>query len=553
MRFRYISWQWFFVFGIMFISIVALGVIAYGAQQAQNLLEAEVNKHNRTLSFYIPGELNSKISSWLDGTHQKFLSKIENEKNFLKIGEELLQDQSISGFFYIDLDSMHVTLIESNRLRRFKLDGASQKKSQSKMKIVLNEFIKAYFSKSIDEHKETPILSTNLQVLSGHSYQSYHGKNWRNLYVSAITQNNLKVGLIGIILDWNFLRRLLTVLVEKYPNVTTQVEGWGNPMLISYSGLRDVNEIKLNLESLSSIGPFPLSKHIENVKVKVYYPSEWDLLGGPAFNSRYTQYFIERTRNMYKLIIAPLTLLLVGLISLYINLRNSAQKIRIQNDWIQNIAHDIQTPIHAMGSVLDLLQESESSENAQWNKFLRLELSRLHQTSRVFMQLARDDRAARNLHRKSFIISLLFERSIHWAELVHMGKSPKINWNKEQANFKITADFDWLLDAMINLLDNACKYSPGNPEIELYCVENSSDFEINVADQGYGIPENAYIEVFRPFYRAYSSQTEGIHGNGLGLSIVDRITKAHGGSVSIQSNSPKGICVCIRLPKNISE
>ena len=549
MRLRYVSWQWLFVFGIMLISTLALGVIAYGARQAHHLLEAEVNKHNRTLSFYIPGDLNSKISSWLDGTHQKFLSKIDNNKDFLKIGTELIQDQSISGLFYIDLDSKQVTLMESDQIRRFILDETSTDNSQSKIQATLNAFLKAYFTKSIDEHNETPTLSSSIQVLSGHSHQIHHGESWRNLYVSAITQNNLKVGLIGIVLDWRFLRRLLTVLVEKYPKVKTQVIGWGEPMLIGYSGLRDINEIKHDLESMSSIGPFPLSKHIEKVKVKVYYPNEWDLLGGPAFNSRYTQYFIERTKDMYELIVAPLTLLLAGLMILYLNLRNSAQKIRIQNDWIQNIAHDIQTPIHAMGSVLDLLQESESKENLHWNKFLRLELSRLHQTSRVFMQLARDDQAARNIHSTSFKLSLLFERAINWAELVHMGKSPKIIWNREEAEFEIKADFDWLLDAMINLLDNACKYSPGNPQIELYCREDQSSYEINIADQGYGIPGNDFNEVLRPFYRAYSSQTEGIHGNGLGLSIVDRITKAHGGSVNIQPNSPKGIRVCLRLPK----
>lgn len=549
MRLRYVSWQWLFVFGIMLISILALGVIAYGARQAHHLLEAEVNKHNRTLSFYIPGELNSKISSWLDGTHQKFLSKIDNNKDFLKIGAELIQDQSISGLFYIDLDSKQVTLMESDQIRRFILDETSTDNSQSKIQATLNAFLKAYFTKSIDEHNETPTLSSSIQVLSGHSHQIYHGESWRNLYVSAITQNNLKVGLIGIVLDWHFLRRLLTVLVEKYPKVKTQIIGWGEPMLIGYSGLRDINEIKHDLKSMSSIGPFPLSKQIEKVKVKVYYPNEWDLLGGPAFNSRYTQYFIERTKDMYELIVAPLTLLLAGLMILYLNLRNSAQKIRIQNDWIQNIAHDIQTPIHAMGSVLDLLQESESEENSHWNKFLRLELSRLHQTSRVFMQLARDDQAARNIHSTSFKLSLLFERAIIWAELVHMGKSPKIIWNREEAEFEIKADFDWLLDAMINLLDNACKYSPGNPQIELYCREDQSSYEINIADQGYGIPGNDFNEVLRPFYRAYSAQTEGIHGNGLGLSIVDRITKAHGGSVDLHSNSPKGIRVCLRLPK----
>ena len=162
---------------------------------------------------------------------------------------------------------------------------------------------------------------------------------------------------------------------------------------------------------------------------------------------------------MYELILAPLTLLLIGLIMLFFKLRKSAQRIRIQNDWIQNIAHDIQTPIHAMGSVLDILGESRETQNTQWNKFLRLELSRLHQTSRVFMQLARDDQASRKLHCTEFNFEKLIHRAIDTAKLMHMGRKPQINWDKNHGELLIKADFNWLLDALINLLDNACKYS----------------------------------------------------------------------------------------------
>lgn len=548
MRLRYLSWQWFFVFGLMFLSIIALGIISYGARQSHKLLEAEVNKHNRTLSLYIPGELNKKISSWLDGTHQKFLDALEIRTDFESIGRELIADQSIAGFFYIDLDSSQAVVMESTKTRGFRLNS-SKKESRSDHKNILKSFMAQYLSDSEELGQiNLPNFSEELQILSGANLQIYHGQDWRSLFVSTVTHNNIKTGLVGIILDWHFLRRLLTVLTEKYPNVHTTVEGWGKPILISYSGTSELNSNTLNLAYLSSIGPFSLSNYMENVKIKVYYPIEWDSLGGPAFNSRYTQYFLERTKDMYELIIAPLTLLLCGLLLLFFNLRNSARKIRIQNDWIQNIAHDIQTPIHAMGSVLDLLQESETNPNSQWNKLLRLELSRLHQTSRVFMQLARDDQATRQLTISKFSLDTLIERAVDVAELIHVGRQPKIKWTPEQAKFTIEADFDWLLDSLINLLDNASKYSPESPEIDLSFTKNETWFSITVSDQGYGIPDSELSNVTQPFYRVHSTKTEGIHGNGLGLSIVKRITMAHGGQVIIKPNSPRGVSVQLKLP-----
>ena len=549
MRIRYLSWQWFFVFSLMFLSVIALGVIAFGARQAQKLLEAEVNKHNRTLSFHIPGEVNSKISAWIEGTHQKLISALEKHNDFRSLGNQLTTDQSISAFFYIDLESSKATLMQSDSLLQFEIgidnDELIHTKKHQK---ILQNFLQKYLTRESQKISNLPEFSGRIQTISDHSYQIHSKDTWRNLYINTVTRDGLKIGLIGILLDWDFMRRLLAVLVQKYPEVVIEIKGWGDPLYISYTGIRNLNFYESKLNSMSAIGPYPLSGYIKSVQIRIYYPQRWDFLGGPAFDSRYSRYFIERTKDMYELILAPLTLLLIGLLMLFFKLRKSAQRIRIQNDWIQNIAHDIQTPIHAMGSVLDILGESRETQNPQWNKFLRLELSRLHQTSRVFMQLARDDQASRKLHCTEFNFEKLIHRAIDTVKLMHMGRKPQINWDKNHGKLLIKADFNWLLDALINLLDNACKYSSGTPSIELKISLQGDKVKLKVSDQGYGIPDNEFKQVLQPFYRAQSSRTEGIHGNGLGLSIVQRVLIAHQGTVLIAANKPLGTVVVLEFP-----
>ena len=90
--------------------------------------------------------------------------------------------------------------------------------------------------------------------------------------------------MIGIILDWHFMRRLLAVLVQKYPEVVIEIKGWGDPLYISYSGTRKLNFYASKLNSMSAIGPYPLSEYIRSVQVRVYYPQRWDFLGRPAFD-----------------------------------------------------------------------------------------------------------------------------------------------------------------------------------------------------------------------------------------------------------------------------
>jgi two-component system OmpR family sensor kinase len=110
----------------------------------------------------------------------------------------------------------------------------------------------------------------------------------------------------------------------------------------------------------------------------------------------------------------------------------------------------------------------------------------------------------------------------------------------------ITADHDLLFLALLNLLDNAIKYSQPDDTIELRASENGNTVVIEVADTGPGIPDDEIDEVWRELFRGKGAR--GIPGSGLGLALVQAIITRHNGQTKIRSRSNQGTVVSVHLP-----
>jgi len=105
-----------------------------------------------------------------------------------------------------------------------------------------------------------------------------------------------------------------------------------------------------------------------------------------------------------------------------------------------------------------------------------------------------------------------------------------------------------ITSTLINLIENALKYSPKPASIDIQTIANNENIAISIADQGLGIPDKEKKKVFEKFYRVGSEDTRETKGTGLGLFIVNEIVKAHGGIINIFDNQPKGSIFKISLP-----
>ena len=112
----------------------------------------------------------------------------------------------------------------------------------------------------------------------------------------------------------------------------------------------------------------------------------------------------------------------------------------------------------------------------------------------------------------------------------------------------VVADRDAMEQAILNLLNNAIKYSGESREVALHLFREDSFVTIQVTDHGVGIPREEQKRIFERFYRVSSSENRHIAGAGLGLTLVEHIAKAHGGSIEVESRAGEGSTFTLRLP-----
>jgi two-component system phosphate regulon sensor histidine kinase PhoR len=112
----------------------------------------------------------------------------------------------------------------------------------------------------------------------------------------------------------------------------------------------------------------------------------------------------------------------------------------------------------------------------------------------------------------------------------------------------LLVDRDAIVTAVVNLLDNALKYTPADKRIHVRARHDGPNVALSVNDNGIGIPAREQRRIFRRFYRVDQRLARDTNGVGLGLSIVDQIVRAHGGSVTVDSATGAGSTFTLRLP-----
>jgi signal transduction histidine kinase len=196
-------------------------------------------------------------------------------------------------------------------------------------------------------------------------------------------------------------------------------------------------------------------------------------------------------------------------------MRRTQARTEVQEEYLETIVNDSERLSRLIGNVLDF------SNIEQGRKTYRLEPQPLH----VIVSSA----------------AKLLEYP-----LAQQGFELRMSLDDELPHLPV--DRDGMEQAVLNLLSNAMKYSGAARVIDLRLYREGSDAVIAVTDQGAGIPEHEQVRIFERFYRSPSVDSQQIPGTGLGLTIVEHLTRAHGGRVAVESAPDQGSTFSIRLP-----
>jgi two-component system phosphate regulon sensor histidine kinase PhoR len=224
----------------------------------------------------------------------------------------------------------------------------------------------------------------------------------------------------------------------------------------------------------------------------------------------------------------------------------------VKNDFINNMTHEFKTPITSISLATQLLQEElKPGKNESLLRYLGIikdENTRLGQQVERVLQTAQMEREEITLKRKKVDLTALIHQvveingplidSVNGSLQLFLGEHPAI----------LEVDEVHISNVLNNLIDNAVKYSPSNPHIEIEVTEQGQGISIQVNDQGIGMPKEALNSIFDAFYRVPTGNVHNVKGFGLGLSYVKKIVEAHGGKVQVKSKLGEGSTFEIYLP-----
>lgn len=223
----------------------------------------------------------------------------------------------------------------------------------------------------------------------------------------------------------------------------------------------------------------------------------------------------------------------------------------IRTEFVANVSHEIKTPITAIKGFVETLNEGTVKDEADSKKFLGIianHVSRLEAIIDDLLKLSRIEKEAETEGiqlRNEKIISVI-ETAVQVCEPSAELKGIKIGLDCDEALIaRINSPL--LEQAVVNLIDNAIKYSDDNSLINIRGFKDENGVTIEVTDHGRGIEEEHIPRLFERFYRVDKARSRKLGGTGLGLAIVKHITQAHGGKVSVKSSPGKGSTFSIHL------
>jgi signal transduction histidine kinase len=224
----------------------------------------------------------------------------------------------------------------------------------------------------------------------------------------------------------------------------------------------------------------------------------------------------------------------------------------IKTDFINNMTHEFKTPIATISIAADsitnpkVISEPETIRN--FTRIIKEENNRMNTRVEQVLQMALLDSREFNLRPVLVDMNHLIEKVVSHYRLQIEKREGAITTKLEAEHALAEVDEDHIRNVLLNLLDNANKYSIIKPEIEVFSFNRSGKYYFGVQDRGMGMSHDAQRRVFDKFFRVTSGNIHNIKGFGLGLSYVKAIVLAHHGDISIQSELGKGSRFEISLP-----
>jgi two-component system phosphate regulon sensor histidine kinase PhoR len=264
-----------------------------------------------------------------------------------------------------------------------------------------------------------------------------------------------------------------------------------------------------------------------------------------------SQYFNARLRSSYFFTILLLIVVLFFSYTLFIIVRQR-QLSEIQKNFINNLTHELKTPISSIGLSAKILNNkniiNDPTRLFEYAKIIKEQNQRLSKNVEKVLNLALLEKNKIQLNMEIVELNSFIESVVIQFKQTEIGSCSDIKVEFLSENISITADKFHFSQVMLNILENAAKYCSSPPSVNIQLVKANRAIAINIIDNGIGIPKNARKKIFQKFYRVPTGNVHDVKGFGLGLDYVKKIIKAQKWKINVENNPKGGSIFSILIP-----
>ena len=226
----------------------------------------------------------------------------------------------------------------------------------------------------------------------------------------------------------------------------------------------------------------------------------------------------------------------------------------IKNDFINNISHEFKTPIATINLALDSISSNEKNKitkkTTSYLGMIREENSRMLSQVENILRISQLEKSSNPLIMEEIDLHEVIEDATEHVKLLIGSKKGKINLRLNAINRYIKGNKNHLENIIINILDNAIKYSKKSPLINFTSDTIDDKIQLCIEDRGIGMDKSTQKMIFEKFFREQDGDIHNIKGHGLGLSYVKKIVDFHNGIIKVDSKKGVGTKFSIEF-KNI--
>ena len=286
--------------------------------------------------------------------------------------------------------------------------------------------------------------------------------------------------------------------------------------------------------------------------------------GIPIFESNKTNYefyinFTDKKKEvlssialMALLSIVFTLIIIVAYSSALSQLIKQRQISQIKTDFINNMTHEFKTPIATINLALDSVKNpkiaGDPDKIRRYMGMIREENRRMHAQVENVLRMSKLEKNELNIKKDRVDLHELTEEAISHVELIVDDRQGYIQTHFGALQSSVLASDSHFTNVIVNILDNAVKYSNGKPKIDIYTENVKNYIILKIRDQGKGMSKSVQKKVFEKFYREHTGDIHDVKGHGLGLAYVKQIVVDHHGQVMVESEKGKGSTFIIKLP-----